>query len=225
MAKARGKVITVAQQKGGAGKTTMAVQLATTFLSQGYKVATLDIDPQASLTQWYAQRSATLRDKNMLVHSPAAGWRLPTEVDRLAREFDIVIIDSPPHTQTEAKTAIRAADMVLIPVQPSPVDIWATKPTLQLAANERVPVLLILNRVPKRSNLARSMADKLAEYGAEIAETQLSNRVRYAESLQHGLGVVEMGQSNPAVPEMQALCEEVKTALVIPAPVSQKKAA
>ncbi len=222
MAKARGKVITVAQQKGGAGKTTLAVQLAATLLSQGYTVATLDIDPQASLTQWYTQRTSTLREKNTLVHSPAAGWRLPTEVDRLAREFDVVIIDSPPHTQTEAKTAIRSADIVLIPVQPSPVDIWATKPTLQLAATERIPVLLILNRVPKRTKLAAAMQDKLGEYGAAIAETQLSSRIRYAESLQHGLGVVEMN-NNPAVQEIQALCAEVKAALSLPE--TQQKAA
>ena len=215
MAKLRGKVITVAQQKGGAGKTTLAVQLAATLMSQGYSVATLDIDPQASLTQWYTQRTATLRDKNQLVHSPAAGWRLPTEVDRLAREFDVVIIDSPPHTQTEAKTAIRSANLVLIPVQPSPVDIWATKPTLQLAATERVPVLLVLNRVPKRTKLAAAMQDKLGEYGAAIAETQLSSRIRYAESMQHGLGVVEMN-SNPAIPEIQALCEEIKDTLELP---------
>jgi len=206
---AKGKVITVAQQKGGAGKTTLVIQLATAFMAAGKKVATIDIDPQASLTQWFAMRSSNLRNKNLLLHSPVTGWRMQNEVDRLARENDIVIIDSPPHTETDAKISIRAADLVLIPVQPSPVDIWATKPTLEIAAKENVPVKLVLNRVPKRSKLAKAMHDKLAEYGAEIAATQLGNRVRYAEAISRGLGVIEMGKSSLAYSEVLELAGEI----------------
>lgn len=206
---AKGKIITVAQQKGGAGKTTLVVQLATAFLAAGKSVATIDIDPQASLTQWFTMRSANLRNKNLLLHSPVTGWRMQTEVDRLARENDIVLIDSPPHTETDAKISIRAADLVLIPVQPSPVDIWATKPTLEIAARERVPVKLVLNRVAKRSKLAKAMLDKLSEYGAEIAATQLGNRVRYAESFVRGLGVIEMGRSSLAYQEVAELAAEI----------------
>jgi chromosome partitioning protein len=206
---AKGKVITIAQQKGGAGKTTLVVQLATAFLAAGKKVATIDIDPQASLTQWFSARSQNLRNKNLLLHSPVTGWRMQSEVDRLARDNDIVIIDSPPHTETDAKISIRAADLVLIPVQPSPVDIWATKPTLEIAMKEKVPVKLVLNRVPKRSKLAQAMHDKLSEYGAEIAKTQLGNRVRYAEGLNRGLGVIEMGRSSLAYHEVAELAAEI----------------
>jgi chromosome partitioning protein len=206
---AKGKIITIAQQKGGAGKTTLVVQLATAFLAAGKKVATIDIDPQASLSQWFSVRSQNLRSKNLLLHSPVTGWRLQTEVERLARDNDIVIIDSPPHTETDAKISIRSADLVLIPVQPSPVDIWATKPTLEIAAKEKVPVKLILNRVSKRSKLAKAMLDKLSEYGAEIATTQLGNRIRFAEGLNRGLGVIEMGKSSLAYQEVSELAKEI----------------
>ncbi len=220
MARGPGKVITVAQQKGGAGKTTLVVQLAAAFMAQGKSVATVDIDPQGSLTQWSTMRSQNLRDKNMLLHSPVTGWRMQTEVERLARDNDIVLIDSPPHTETEAKISIRAADLVLIPVQPSPVDVWATKPTLNICAHEKVPVLLVLNRVPSRSQLATEMADKLSEYGAQIAVTQLGNRTRYAESISKGLGVVEMAKSS-ASQEIQDLVAEISQRL----DMDQQKAA
>lgn len=206
---AKGKIITVAQQKGGAGKTTLVVQLATAFLAAGKKVATVDIDPQASLTQWFTVRSQNLRTRNLLLHSPVTGWRMQNEVERMARENDIVIIDSPPHTETDAKISIRAADIVLIPVQPSPVDIWATKPTLEIAAKEGVPVKLILNRVSKRSKLAKAMHDRLAEYGAEIAETQLGNRIKFAEAMVRGLGVIETGKSTLAYQEVAELAAEI----------------
>lgn len=212
---AKGKTITIAQQKGGAGKTTLAVQLATAFLAAGKKVATVDIDPQASLTQWFTVRSQNLRNKNLLLHTPVTGWRLQAEVDRLVREYDFVIIDSPPHTETDAKISIRIADLVLIPVQPSPVDIWATKPTLEIAAKEKVQVKLILNRVSKRSKLAKSMHDKLSEYGAEIATTQLGNRIKFAEAMVRGLGVVEMGKSSTAYQEVVDLANEVANDLEI----------
>jgi chromosome partitioning protein len=206
---AKGKIITVAQQKGGAGKTTLVVQLATAFLAAGKKVATIDIDPQASLSQWFTVRSQNLRSKNLLLHSPVTGWRMQAEVDRLAKENDIVLIDSPPHTETDAKISIRAADLVIIPVQPSPVDIWATKPTLEICAKEKVPVKLVLNRVAKRSKLAKAMLDKLSEYGAEIATTQLGNRIKFAEGINRGLGVVEMGKSSLAYQEVIELANEI----------------
>src|SRR6266853_1112129 len=166
-----GTVITIAQQKGGAGKTTLAAHLAIAWAGQGRNVALVDIDPQGSLTAWHALRAERLGDgKTRLDFGAITGWRTAAEVERRARDHDIVVIDSPPHAETEAKLAIRAANLVVIPVQPSPMDVWATKPTLDLAEQEKVPVLLVLNRVPPRANLIEAMLAKLAELGAAVAD-------------------------------------------------------
>lgn len=203
-------IITVAQQKGGAGKTSLAVHLATTWSLKGKSVAMVDIDPQGSLTRWYEIR----RDNygNTAVHPEVrtvTGWRVSTEVARLADHYDYVVIDSPPHTQTEAKIAIRAASLVLIPVQPSPMDLWATEPTIKLAVEENVPVMLVLNRVPPRAILTDEIRDQLVEFGAEIAQSRVGNRIVFAKSMLKGRGIGEVNAKSQAYEEFIALSKEV----------------
>src|SRR5687767_6859384 len=135
------KVITVAQQKGGAGKTTMAAHIAVALAQKGNRVAIIDIDPQGSLGCWHSVREEKLGEGYTgLIFNALSGWRVGSEVSRLRRQCDFIIIDSPPHTETEARTAIRSADLVIIPVQPSPTDLWATKATLDLARADKMPV-------------------------------------------------------------------------------------
>ena len=117
------RIITVAQQKGGSGKTTIAAQLAVGLSMEGYLVATVDIDPQGSLSLWYEKRKRALGQKNKITHSRVSGWRLSNEILRMKDDIDYIIIDSPPHTETDSTTAIRAADLVLLPLQPSPLDL------------------------------------------------------------------------------------------------------
>src|SRR4051794_11146084 len=126
-------VITVAQQKGGTGKTTLAANLGAA-LAATRRGALLDIDPQHSLTRWNALRPAGAAK---LSFSDVSGWRVRGELDRLTVSHDVVVIDSPPQIDTDARLAIRVADVVLVPVQPSPPDIWAAEGTLQLAAAEK----------------------------------------------------------------------------------------
>src|ERR1700730_4414510 len=113
------KVITIAQQKGGAGKTTVAAHLAVAWSQRGKRVAIVDIDPQGSLTHWHKIREERFGDGYTGVTFAAlCGWRVGSEIARLRRNHDIIIIDSPPHTETEARTAIRSADFIVVPVQP-----------------------------------------------------------------------------------------------------------
>lgn len=205
-----GIVITIAQQKGGAGKTTLAAHLAVTWAGQGRRVALVDIDPQASLAAWHGLRAERLGEgRTGLDFAAITGWRTAAEVERRARDHDIVVIDSPPHAETEAKLAIRAADLVVLPVQPSPMDVWATKPTLDLAAQEKVAALLLLNRVPPRANLTEAMLVKLAELGAIVADARIGNRVALATALAEGLGITEAAPSSRAAEEIAALAAEI----------------
>lgn len=203
-------IFTVAQQKGGAGKTTLAAHLAVAWTAAGKRVAILDIDPQQSLTIWYRLREQAMGDAGAgLLANQVHGWRVAREVDRLAREHDIVLVDSPPHAETEARVAIRAADLVLVPVQPSPMDIWATRPTLDLAWEERKQPVVVLNRVPPRANLTERMRAHLDETGARIANATLGNRVVYASALAEGRAVGEVQPSSRATKEVGALAREL----------------
>lgn len=202
-------IITIAQQKGGAGKTTLAIHLALTFASWGRRVAILDIDPQASVASWFRLRSAHPGNAPAIDAFALAGWRVAAEAERQAREHDIVLIDSPPHAETEARIAVRAANLVLVPAQPSPMDLWATKPTLDLARAEKTPALLVLNRVPSRSNLTGAMLDAFNALDVPLAETQIGNRIALAAAINEGKGILEYERAGAAAREIKALAEEV----------------
>jgi chromosome partitioning protein len=196
-------VITVAQQKGGAGKTTLAANLAAA-LAGNKRVAILDIDPQHSLARWHAIRMARPGQVAAITISDQAGWRLPAELDRLRREHDVVIVDSPPQVDADARRAIRAADLVLVPVQPSPPDLWAAEGTLKLAAEEKRPVCMVLNRVPSSGKLRETMEAALAERGASLLPP-LGNRTAYAQAFAEGLGVTEASPRSAAAAELRTL--------------------
>ncbi len=205
-----GTIITVAQQKGGAGKTTLAAHLALAWAAAGRRVAVVDIDPQASLSAWFGLRRQRRGEQAAAIEVAAiTGWRVNAEVERRARSHDIVLIDSPPHAATEARLAVRAASLVLVPVQPSPMDLWATRATLELARAERVPALVVLNRVPPRANLTETMIGEFAALGVPIARAQIGNRVALAASLADGAGILEAAPGSRAAEEIAALAAEI----------------
>lgn len=202
------RIVTVAQQKGGAGKTTLAAHLAVAWAKQGHKVGVVDIDPQASLTKWFAER-ARVKDAVAIELRCVGGWRVQGEVEKLSKLVDIVVVDSPPHAETESKIAVRSADLVLVPAQPSPMDLWATKVTLDLAKAEKRPALVILNRMPARGKLADQMRSRYAELGTPVADTVLGSRVAFASSMLEGKGISEQGGAGAAGQEMTALAAEI----------------
>lgn len=202
-------VVTVAQQKGGAGKTTLVIQLATALRALGRRVALIDIDPQGSLTGWMRLREHRQRDAAELRFAMIGGWRLGVEIDRLKREADMILVDTPPHTEIDAKAAVRGADLVLVPVQPSSLDVWASQATIELAAKEKRRIALLLNRVPPRGRAVEGARQALLELGAPALATQLGNRQAFVGSIAQGLGVVESEPRSAAADEVRALAEEV----------------
>jgi chromosome partitioning protein len=208
-----GKVIAVAQQKGGAGKTMLTAQLAVALAEAGAKVAVLDIDPQGSLTIWGKLRSNAPKAATPLTLAATSGWRLTTELDRLKAAHDIVLIDTPPVIDTDARRAIRAADLVLIPLNPSPPDLWAAEGTLKLAAEEKRKIALVFNRAPAASRLRKRMEAEIAARGLLLLEVALANRAGYANAFADGLGVTEAGPATQAAEELRALATALQTAL------------
>lgn len=203
------KILTIAQQKGGAGKTTVVAQLATTYASQKKNVALVDIDPQASLTSWFAERKRTLGEDNRIVLSSVGGWRLKNELDRLKQDFDVILVDAPPHAETEANIAIRYADLLVIPVQPSPMDVWATAPTFKQAKKEKTQAIVLLNRIPPRGKLLDKIKGMLEEDERPMLKSTLGNRVAFAASMIDGLGVIESEKRSTAAIEIKALAKEI----------------
>jgi chromosome partitioning protein len=206
-----GLVVTIAQRKGGAGKTTLAAQLAVAWAQRGARVAVLDTDPQGSLAAWVDLRRARLQNKQIGFEFAALpGWRATQWVEDRAREADLVVIDNPAHAETEARIAVRAAKLVLIPVQPSPLDLWATEATLKMARDERRPSLVVLNRVSPRCGLTNEIAGDLAGAGVPLSATRIGNRVALARAMAFGLGVVEIAHTTAAAAEINALAAELR---------------
>jgi chromosome partitioning protein len=204
------KVITIAQQKGGAGKTTLAAQLAVVWARQGKRLALVDIDPQASLAAWAELRRARNGAAGLGFEFAAlAGWRAGEWVERQARETDIVIVDSPPHAELEARIALRAASLVLVPLQPSPLDLWSAATTLRLAREEGRAILAVLNRVPARSSLTETVTAELARDSVPLAAATLGSRVAFAQAMAQGRGVIETAPSSAAAAEITALAAEI----------------
>lgn len=202
----RAKIITVAQQKGGAGKTTLAAHIAIALNQKQNRVSMIDIDPQSSLKHWFNIRAQRFGDDYTGIHFNAtAGWKISSELVNLRNRFDYIVIDSPPHTETDAKAAIRAADLLIIPVQPSPTDYWATKATIDLAKREKIPYMVVLNRVTPNSKLAEGIKKQLDN----LATNYLSNRVAFAACMLEGKCVTETQPKGPAAQEIKALVSEI----------------
>jgi chromosome partitioning protein len=205
-----GRVISITQQKGGTGKTTIAAHLAVTLAAQGMPVAILDVDPQGSLGEWFEARERALGpDRAGISFRTASGWGAKREAKSLAHDHAIVIIDTPPKSDLEARHAVGAANLVVVPVQPTPVDLWATEATLEMIAREGKRPLLILNRVPPRAALTAQMLKVIEALGPAAAESQIGNRIAFAECMGCGKTINETDPSSKGTEEVVALAKEV----------------
>lgn len=202
-----GAVITVAQQKGGSGKTTLAAHLGVALAAAGHSVALLDTDPQGSLGRWFMTRRAA--GEPGLDFATASAWGVGYECERLRRAADFVLIDTPPKADADLRPALREADLVLVPVAMSHVDLWATEGVLDLCRREGRRAMVVLNRTRPGTRLAGEVAAAARAMDADLAVASLGNRVAYAEAMGIGATAVEGRRGTPARAEMQALLDEV----------------
>jgi chromosome partitioning protein len=202
-------IIADLNQKGGAGKTTTSVGIASALTEASYVGLLLDGDPQGSALSWAAVRT---RDPLFsVVGMPHAN--IHRDLPRLAEDYDFVVIDGPPRVDAIAKSAIMAADIVLIPVQPSPYDIWAAEDIVNMVKEAQIykPTLkcaFVINRKISGTNLGRDVTKALAKYGIPVLPTAIYQRVIHAEAAINGLTLNEADPSNPAAAEMRSVTAE-----------------
>ena len=206
-------IIAVVGNKGGAGKTTLSVNLAAglSHRSGQDRIAIVDADPQGSSLQWH--EVAEMSDKISVFAATAA---LPTLVQELAGAFSYLIVDCPPSVQaTQTIDVLKVANLALIPVQPSPVDLWATVHIEQAISNARavnpeLQSLLVINQLEPRTTLSRVVREALKEISLPVAKTALRRRAVYRNSALEGKTVFEMGaRGAAAAEELEQLIQEV----------------
>lgn len=206
-------IIALLNQKGGVGKTTLALHLAGEWARQGNQVALIDADPQSSSLDWSQQRAREGLPRLFGVIGLARDT-LHREAPELARHADHIIIDGPPRVASLMRSALLAADLVLIPVQPSPFDGWASAEMLALINEARIyrPELrarFVLNRCGARTVIARETAETLADHDPPVLGTTIGQRVIFADAAQSGRLAFEIDRDSPAAREIAALTDEV----------------
>lgn len=208
-----GQIICVAQQKGGAGKTTLVSNLAIAYLAEGKSVAILDTDPQGSLGKWLDIREETLGESDQLQFATATPYGISRAIRGVSRDADVILIDTPPKADSDVRQVLRESDLVLIPVSASQADVWATHDILDLADRVGKPTHIVLNRIRAGTKVGQDVAHSVAGLEVKRLEATLANRVIYAEAMGRGLGVLEAKRTGAASDEVRALAQEVSALL------------
>ncbi|MCA8927029.1 MAG: AAA family ATPase [Alphaproteobacteria bacterium] len=193
--------IAILSQKGGTGKTTLALNLAIAAEIAGHPAVVIDLDPQASAKGWHDNRSA---ESPVVISVQAA--RL-AEALRTAEEHGakVAVIDTAPHSESAALAAARAASLVLIPCRPGILDLRAIAASADICALAKASAAAVINAVPPRGPLAGEAAEAIAGYGLQVAPVHLGQRMAFVHSLTAGQGVLEYEPGGKAAQEIKAL--------------------
>ena len=206
-------VIAFLNQKGGVGKTTLSIHFATELAATG-RVLLIDADPQGSALDWSAQRA----DASGFSVAGFPKAVLHREIPALAKGYDWVIIDGPPRVNEIARSAIAASDLVLIPVQPSPFDVWAAKDIIDIVGEFAIqkPDLIarfLVNRLFPNTMLGAEVKEALAGFEVTALASVIRNRTEYAKAARAGLTALETEPNGQAAQDLRLAVSEA-TALI-----------
>ncbi len=207
-------IIAMGGQKGGTGKTTTTVALADAWHHAGKSVLLIDADPQRSTMTWGDVRAEVGLDSPSIIAMGEAMHKRD-QLPRLARGFDVVLIDCPPRFGKILRSALMVADLIILPCGPSDIDAWALTETLELVEEaqtlreELASAVLITRKVP-RTTIGRTARDILAEGGHPILRTELGYRVAYQQCMGYGQGPSTFAPSSKAASEVLQLLKELE---------------
>lgn len=210
------KIIVVVNQKGGSGKTTLSMQLAGTLGRRGYRILVVDADPQGTATRWAASSEDDTPFPATVAGLAPAGGKIHREVKKYMADYEYIIIDCPPSVDSPVpQSALLIADLALVPVVPSPADLWAARGIKQLIENaeninEDLDVRLIANMVQPRTTLGKDALEILDDFGIPLTNSSLHLRTVYRESTLYGSTVHIFGsRARPAIEEIESLTDEL----------------
>jgi chromosome partitioning protein len=199
-------IISLLNQKGGVGKTTLSVSLAASLARDGSRVLLIDADPQGSALDWAAAREGEPLFSVVGLPRPT----VHKEISQIGKGFDHIVIDGPPRVTDLARSAIMASDVVLIPVQPSPYDIWAAEEVVKLIEEAKVfkeglKAAFVVNRKIANTAIGRDVGEALAAYPVPVLKASVTQRVVFAEAAAQGRAVHEIDLEGPAAAEIEAV--------------------
>lgn len=203
-------IISFINQKGGVGKTTLALHVTTGLAQRGLKCLLIDADKQSSALDWGANREAT--PLFSILGLPKA--TLHRELPKISKDYDHVVIDSPPHANDVARSALLASDMIVIPIQPSPYDVWASEETVTLIKEaaplkDNLKAVFVINRKIVNTAIGRDVVDSISNFELPVLSAQICQRVAFAESAAVGKTVLETEPGSLAAQEIEALVTEI----------------
>ena len=207
-------IISLGGQKGGTGKTTLAVCLAAWWHSCGLRGLLCDADPQRSVLTWGEQAQEAGHSAPTIMALGADLWR-QEQLPSLAQNYDRVVIDTPPRLGAIQRAALLASDVAVIPWRPGPSDAWALAETLEVIETARglrsdLLAVALLAQVDARTAMGRGARAALSDCGLHVLEASIGLRVSYAEALAMGQGVTEYAPASVAAEEIKALVGELE---------------
>ncbi|MES9885513.1 MAG: ParA family partition ATPase [Candidatus Sedimenticola sp. 6PFRAG1] len=207
------KIVGVLNQKGGAGKTTLATNLARALQIKGKNVLLIDTDPQGSARDW----AAANENQPVPVVGLDRAQLLKNDIKTISSPYDWVVLDGAPQLQQMAAAAISTSDIILIPVQPSPYDIWAAADLVdavkarQELADDKPAAYFVISRAIKNTKLGAEISDALEGYELGQLSAGTTQRQIYARAAIDGLAVCDLEPDGPAAAEIYAIADELES--------------